>query len=285
MGNGLENVFGNMGEVEAPAPIEEVSAQDQEKSQKNKIMKEAWSALMHEQGTEYNAKLRTLSNSLKVTHTLSFGKDGGLVVDKEATKAYYEGVKARLIKEKASEERMEAELKEAEKKRKLAPVPAIVGYTVQNVGTEPIPYTIEVYEKNEQGIYEARVVNKTMAPNEEVAFTKKALTRFAAIPEISFTFNNAKLKSSNKVHSSLDEELEAHSVNFTDDTKVNDDEVKIPIDTNGDGVVKTEFLATFGYLMNPAPETKKGKRAKVGTGQRYTTQDLNANYVMQLLSK
>lgn len=202
---------------------------------------------------DYVARLQSLSDSIQVNHTLGAGTDGNIVVDKSSPE------------------------------RKLKNTSAIVGYEVQNVGSEPISYQTEVWTRGEDGKYVAQPTEKTMAPGETANLTRKFMTILCSRPEISFTLKNGKIVSRTAKKKSTDELLESFYFTFNDDTPVNDDAVKKAVDEEGaDGtrVVKAEYVEAFGYLNNPKEKAgKKAAKAKV------SVQDLMANYVNTLINQ
>lgn len=242
--------------TESQAPVEAAAVDTAEKKQKLNAMKTALKETI-QNSPDFASKLRRLSNSLEVVNTLGAGKGGNIVVDKNAKG---DG-------------------------RQLKPTSQIVGYRVKNVGDEAIEYTTEVFAKDETGKYVGTVVTKTIAPGEVISLTREYMTRFCAQPEISFTLKNGKIISSSKKSAkTLKEELSAYYFSFSkaeDGTtlQVNDDEVKLSVDDEN-GIVKPEFVETFGFLNNP----KEGKAARA-KGQKFTTQDLVANYINSLVKE
>jgi hypothetical protein len=245
----MDTVFQN---AVSEAPAVEAGAQSSEKKAKLQAMKSALRDTV-QSNPEFAEKLRRLSASLKVVNTLGYGAGGNIVLDKNS---------------KGGD-------------RQLKPTSQIVGYSVQNIGSEAIEYTTEVWTKGEDGKYTSQVVSKTFAPGETINLTRQYMTMFCAQPEISFTLSNGKIvASSRKGAKSLKEELSSYYFSFNkgddDAIRVNDDEVKLAVDV--DGVVKPEYTETFGYLNNP-----KETRAAKAKGKQFTTQDLAANYIATLL--
>lgn len=231
---------------------------DASKKAKVKEMKEALKVTL-QTDTSFASKLRTWSKDLEVVNTLGYGKGGNIIVDKAASTAT---------------------------DRKLTATSQIVGYIVKNIGSEAMKYTTEVYTQDETGKYVGQVVEKTLAPGATVALTRQYMTMFCAQPEISFTLANGKIVASSRkaAKNSVKEELASYYFSFNkgeDGTalQVNDNEVKISIDTDGDGIVKPEFIETFGFLNNP----KAARGTGAPKGSKFTTQDLAANYINQLL--
>jgi hypothetical protein len=250
----MEQVFAN---ATVDAPVEGVAVQDTEKKEKVKAMKEALRETVSTDGS-FSEKLRRLSNSVIVTHTLGYGKGGNIVVDKNASSS---------------------------DKRALKPTSAICGYEIQNIGDEAIEYMTEEFAQDETGKFVGTVLKKTLAPGEKANLTRQYMTMFCAQPEISFTLANGKIVSSSKKNAkNLKEELAAYYFSFNKDEngtapQVNDDEVKLSVDDEN-GKVKPEYVATFGYLNNPK-EGKAGRGTKGGA--KFTTQDLAANYIHKML--
>ena len=204
------------------------------------------------QDADFRDKLHKLSSSLVINKSLGYGKSGNIVLEKAAD-ANGEG-------------------------RKVTATSAIVGYQLTNVGAEPIKYTTEEFTKGADGIFVGQVVEKTIAPGETVNISRKYLAVLTSQPEFSFTLGNGKIVSPKRNFNTVSEQLSAHYFKFDDDTKVNDDSVKIAIDD--DGVVKPEFQSVFGYLNNP-----KAGRAKHQPSQKFTTQDLAANFIQKLIKE
>jgi hypothetical protein len=207
----------------------------------------------------FSQKLRTLSESVAVVNTLGFGDSGNIIKDEAST----------------------------QENRKLSTTSAIVGYRIRNIGQEPIPYVTEEYAMKDN-VWVGQLVNKVMQPGETVDLNRKYMTMFCARPEISFQLSNGKvMRGSAKVKTGdVDGELEAHYFTFNDRTlKVNSDEVKINVGRKDNKtkkwVVKKDFEAAFGYLNN---EKVKGE-GRTSSGERYTVQDMAANYIARLLEE
>lgn len=244
----MDSVFKDSSVETAPS----VEANNAEKKAKINEMKQALKDTLSSNPSYIESKNR-LSNSLKVVHTLGYGKGGNLIVDKN------------------------------QPERTLKAVPMIVGYEVQNIGTEAIPYKTEKWALDEAtGKYVATKVDAVINPGESAYLTRQYMTMLCAIPEFSFKLANGKMvESSRKAVRDLKGELEKHYFTFNKDEglEVNDESVKISIDN--DGVVKPEFVADFGFFNNP----KEGKAAKTKSGPSFTTQDLAANYIYRMLSE
>ena len=253
----MEQVFQEADKTEVPVQAE--NADRAKKTEKLNQMKAVFKQTVESDPTFIN-RLHTLSNSLKVVNSLGYGDNGNIVVDK--SKPADAG------------------------KRNLKPTSKVVGYMIANIGEEAIAYTTEEWTKNEEtGEYQGTVVNKTLAPGEKTAITRKYMTQLCAQPEISFTLSNGIIVASSKKNfRDLDEELSSYYFKFSPDEngnaiQVNDDEVKLSVDV--DGVVTPEFEATFGYLNNP--KKKKASREKSKT--KASVQDLVANYVLSLVKE
>jgi hypothetical protein len=250
----MDAIFQNTG---AEAPAVEATAQNTEKKAKLNAMKAAFKETV-QTDPGFTEKLHRLSDSVKVLNTLGYGKGGNIVVDKSA---------------KAAESG----------ERQLTQTSQIVGYKLQNIGSEAIEYTTEVWQKGADGKFTSSVVTKSFAPGETIVLSRKYMTMFCAVPEISFTLANGRVSLSSKKAKNFDEELASYYFTFNkneDGTtiQVNDDEVKLAIDV--DNVVKDEYLETFGYLNNP-----KEARLPKAKGAKVTAQDLAANYVARMIAE
>lgn len=216
----------------------------------------------------FATKMRTYSDSLIVVNTLGYGDSGNIVVD--PTKPV----------EKEGD------------KRALVSTSQIVGYRVQNVGAAPIKYLTEEFTKNDEGVWVGQQVQRQLEPGVTVDFTRKYMTIFCSQPEISFALKNGKIiRGSGTVkNGDVDAELEAHYFNFTDkDVKVNSDTTKLNVAQKAKGadgttkwVVKPEFEKTFGALNNAKTSAKRARTAK---GSKYTTQDMAANFIFNMLKE
>lgn len=248
----MDAIFGQ----EATAPVAADAVDTAARKEKVAAMKASLKETV-QTSPDFASKLRRLSNSIKVVNTLGYGKGGNIVVDKKASGD------ARVLK----------------------PTSAICGYKLENIGTEVIEYTTEVFSQDETGKFVGQVVKKQWAHGETINLTRQYTTMLCSMPEISFTLANGKIVSSSKKNAkSLKEELAAYYFAFNkseDGTtpQVNDDEVKLSVD-DADGKVKPEYVETFGYLNNP----KEGRAART-KGAKYTTQDLAANYIHKLLEE
>lgn len=248
----MDAIFGQ----EATAPVAADAVDTAARKEKVAAMKASLKETV-QTSPDFATKLRRLSNSIKVVNTLGYGKGGNIVVDKKASGD------ARVLK----------------------PTSAICGYKLENIGTEVIEYTTEVFTQDETGKFVGQVVKKQWAPGETINLTRQYTTMLCSMPEISFTLANGKIVSSSKKNAkSLKEELAAYYFAFNKDEdgktpQVNDDEVKLSVD-DADGKVKPEYVEAFGFLNNP----KEGRAART-KGAKYTTQDLAANYIHKLLEE
>lgn len=219
-------------------------------------------------------RAQSMSNSVEVVNSLSFGADGNIVVDKEATAQRTDG------------------------KKSLVKTSAIVGYRLKNIGETPIKYQTDVYSKDENGVYVASRTEKTAQPGETFDLARADVTAFACQPEFSFTFANGKVtRGSGKNNGDLKAELEAYYFRFNPDKdgvtkQINDDEVKLNVgekiedpETKTDKwVVKAEFVETFGFLNNVQPKAEK-KKKKAGSKSNINAQILSANHVRMMIEK
>lgn len=251
----MDSIFNN---TEATAPVEGQASETNAKKEKIQAMKASFKETV-QTSPDFVSRLHKLSDSIKVVNTLGYGNSGNIVVDKKAS---------------------------SDTDRVLKPTSTICGYKLENIGTETIPYTTEVYTKDETGKFVGQQVQKQWAPGEVICLTRQYTTMLCSIPEISFTLANGKIVASSRKgkNKSLKDELASYYFAFTkaeDGTTlaVNDDEVKLSID-DADGNVKPEYVETFGYLNNP-----KDSAGKKGKGPKWTTQDLAANFIHKMLEE
>lgn len=256
MADELTSIVGAEGIMTAPAAT--ASKNNEEKKAKLREWKESFKATC-QSDPDFTGKLHRLSDSLKVVKTLGYGKGGNIIVDKKKT--------------------------EQSGERVLQATSQIVGYEIQNVGSEPISYQTEKWTKDETGKYVPQIVEEVLQPGASVYLTRAYTTTLCSRPEISFTLANGKIVSSSRKtkggkEGDLKELLSAYyfSFNKEEGLEVNDDSVKVRIDDNN-GEVKPEFVEVFGYLNNP----KEARASKGKTGPTFTTQDLAANYINKLL--
>lgn len=261
----MDSVFEGK-EVVATDMTEDDAQKKAEKKAQAEKMRKLFEADMQKDPT-LKERIRTRSDELKVLNTLGYGVEGNVVVDKAAQKAAGDG------------------------SRPMVPASRNVGYKVQNVGTEPIEYETEIWEKGEDGLYHGTRVSKTMAPGEIVDLAKEYLARLTSRDEFGFRLQNGSMKHSSKTKSSiktLKDILNAFYFIFSKDesgnvVNVNDDDVKIAIDV--DGVVTPEYEAVFGFLNNPKT-SGRSKGSKAGSkGSGITSQDIFAHYINNLIKE
>lgn len=253
----MDSIFENVG-AEA-AQVEVAKGDAVTKDAKKERIEEMKAAIKNTIATnpDYSKVLRRLSDSLKVVNTLGFGKGGNIIVDKSKAE------------------------------RTLKETPAICGYKVENIGSEPIKYTTEVYTQDATGKFVGTVTEKVLAPGKTADLTRQYMTMLTCQPEFSFRLANGKIISGvKKKPASIKAELEAHYFLFNKEEdgtqlQVNDDEIKLSVDeeVGGKRVVKKAFVETFGYLNNE----KEAKEKKEGS--KFTTQDLAANLIATMLKE
>lgn len=232
-----------------------------DKKESVRLYKEAMQATLKED-PEYLAKHRALTGSVKVVNTLGFGDSGSIIVAEGSTKD----------------------------NRKLQTVSAIVGYKIQNIGTEAIPYFTEEFVADAEGKYAGQKVKKTLAPGETTVITRKYATVLFSQAEFNLKVENGKfIPPKQKKTNDLDAFLAGHYFSFNDrEMKVNSDTVKLQVGEqrkSPEGAskwfVKPEYESIFGYLNN---ETKgKGKRKK--SGPSFDAQDYAANFIQRLINE
>lgn len=259
----MDNLFNNVPDTGvAAAPAASTPANDAKKEKIN-AMKESLRQTVASDPT-FMDRLRKLSNSVQVVNSLGFGDSGNIIVDKTNS---------------------------TKDDRKLAVTSAIVGYRIANVGEEPIKYTTEVWSLDEAtGKYVPTRAEKVLVPGATADLTRQYMTMFCAQPEISFSLLNGKIikGSGSKGDKGIKAELESYYFSFSKDESgvkknVNDDDIKLNVGEKvGDKwQVKAEFLETFGYLNNPKESGRAGRKA--GSGERFSAQDVAANYVCKML--
>ena len=248
----MDSVFNTAGTADPTTNVVDNARGNDEKKAKINKMKQALKDTINSNPNYTEIKNR-LSGSLKVVHTLGYGKGGNLIVDK------------------------------SQADRTLKAVPMIVGYEVQNIGTEAIPYQTEKWALDEAtGKYVGTKTEAVIEPGATAYLSRQYMTMLCASPEFSFKLANGKMvESSRKTVKDLKGELEKHYFSFNKDEglEVNDESVKVSIDV--DGVVKPEFVEDFGFFNNPK-ESKAGKSTK--SNAAFTTQDLAANYIYRMLN-
>ena len=255
----LFNNIPNSGVEAAPAATTPAS---NDKKERVHMMKEALRQTVASD-PDFMTRLRRLSSSVKVVNSLGFGDSGNIIVDKSAS---------------------------TKDDRKLAVTSAIVGYRVANVGDEPIKYTTEVWTQGEDGKYVPTKTEKVLAPGATADLTRQYMTMFCAQPEISFQLLNGKIikGSGAKGNKGIKAELESYYFSFSKDEngnkkQINDDDVKLNVGEKiGDKwQVKAEFVEAFGFLNNPKEGGKAGRKAS--TGEKFSVQDVAANFVYQMI--
>lgn len=221
---------------------------------------------------DLKAALFAMSNSLRVVNSCGYGEDGGLIEIKKGDPNSADGKTG----------------------REVGATSKIVGYIVENIGSEPIAFQNGVWTKNEEGIYVENVVEDVINPGEKKALDRKYLTLLAVRPEFSFTLENGKIvgSSSSKAAKGVDDLINSYHFRFKDSSMtIHDDKVKVAIadkrEVTVDGapqtqwVIKPEFEATFGYLSNPKATVRK-TRAAAGEGIDFKAAAA-ADYVRTLL--
>lgn len=262
----MDNIFTNLNEgAQGVEPV--VEKEVPKKSNKKAKVEEMKQALKETIMTDpaFTKKLRSFSGDLEVIHTLGFGDSGNIVVDKSKAK------------------------KGDENDRPLAVTSKIVGYRVKNIGKEPVKYQTEVWTQGKDGKFVGAKAEKTLEPGGIADFTRQYMTMFCAQPEISFQLANGKIikGSGSKGNKDVKAELESYYFRFDKDEngevkQVNDDDVKLNVGEKVDGkwVVKKEYEEVFGFLNNPS---EGGGRRRKSSKDKFSTQDLAANYVNKLI--
>ena len=247
----LDNVFS----VEEPVAAATATAASADKKAKLDAMKKSLKETISADPT-YTTRLHTWSDKIEVANSLGWGDNGNIVLDSS---------------------------KKADGARALTTTSVIVGYRVKNTGSDPIPYTTEVYAEVD-GKWVPTKVDRVLAPGAYADLTRQFMTMLCAQPEISFTLANGKvIRGSSKATKDLKAELEAYYFSFNKDLgiQINADEVKLNVGEKiGDRwVVKPEFTETFGYLNNTPERAVRGRKVE----HKYSSSDLAANFVMKLL--
>lgn len=227
-------------------------------------MKQAFRVAMSD--PNFKAAWKKLSGNIEVLNTLGFGDKGNVIVDK------------------ANPQIMN---KDGNLTRNLVQTSPIEGYIIKNIGDTPIDIQVKKYQLDETGNYVGHNEVVSFAPGATMAITRSDLTRLTAQPEFSFTLANGRIaRGSARRNDKMDlaSELRAYYFSFNAELnkEVNSDEVKLQIgekDETGAWVVKPEYVETFGYVMN------KKARAPRGEGTKYTTSDIMANALRQMLEQ
>lgn len=268
--------FGKLdGEQAAPEAAVEVEGATTSKNAARKAEAEKMVALLKdkiEKDPTFKGRHCSLSKDVVVINSLGFGDSGNIVVDKNGKAFLGKDGKERLPLERTSQ---------------------IVGYRVQNIGEKTINYTTEVYKQDENGVFVGERMEKALEPGGFADLSRKYMTMFASMPELSFQLANGKIvRGPGKIKSGdVDAVLESFYFTFSDrSVKVNSDSVKLNISTKKKGadgtvkwVVKDEFVETFGYLNNAKPAGTGRQRA--GSRTKWTTQDMAANYIQSLINR
>lgn len=214
----------------------------------------------------FAAKAGSMADALEMVNTLGFG-DSGNIIEVPGSKEAGE--------------------------RKVQQVSQIVGYRVKNNSATPIPYQTDVHTEGADGKFVAEKVERVLEPGQTVDLSRANLARLCSAPEFGFRLSNGYIRQGRKKlvsdYASIEEYLASNSFSF-DRVKggggpgVNDDEIKLNVGekVGNDWKVKKEFLEAFGFLNNPKESTKVTRKA---SGKSYTTQDLAANYIQQLLKE
>jgi hypothetical protein len=256
MAETIDNVFDN-------AVIEQDTTKEEEKKaakkQKEKVVRDTFAQKLSEDPT-YEEKRGKLSNAVSVVAVLGSYKGGGNIKESE------ESTKENRVLESTS---------------------ATVGYAIKYDGEAPITYATEKFTKDPAtGEYVGQVVKATAQPGEVINLTRKYATMFTSIDEIGFTLANGIFHASSKkitATTSLDDELASYYFRFSDNSKsVNDDSIKVLIE-DGEGNIKPEYEATFGYLYNP--KKKKVRGGKTKSGAKYSAQEMCAAYIQRQLKE
>lgn len=223
---------------------------------------------------ELLAQKGSRSGDLEVLKTLGFGKTGNIIVDKVATaKNKAEGV---------------LDEKTGKPKRVLVNTALNVGYIVKNTSKTPIEYAGEEWKLDEAtGRYVSVGTTKVIAPGKSAHITRKELGMLGVTLPFMLEFANGRLTKSSKKVASPEEKVEAFYFKFKDvngnTIEVNSDDIKQPIDNNGDGVIDPKYISTFGYLLNVEEKTKTSGGKTTG-GIKVSKQDALAYQLYQELS-
>jgi len=176
--------------------------------------------------------------------------------------------------------------------RRLLQVPEIVGYNIQNISKNPIPYTGTIYSKGEDGKYVGtQKEGMTIAPGKVVQITRKDLALLCIRPEFDLVLANGKLTGGVRKNSDpndINEILSAKKFIFSSDANkdVNSPEVKLSISAkqkDGSFKVKPEYEAVFGYLNNPAEKDAKASKSQT-TKIQLDTQAVEAYRIRKMLN-
>lgn len=246
----------NAGTVEKDTA--KTAAKKAEKQKENQEMKALLKQRIENDPTYLQVR-NTLSDSLVVTNSLGFSDKGGIAPDPTGGNSRPQ-------------------------------IPLGVGYIVENIGANAIPYRVEVYSQDENGVWVPNLVDRELAPGQKVALPKKWLTALCAIPEISFQLKNGNLvRSSANAKKTLEAELARYYFRPSDpDFKINSDENQINISEkiNVDGtekwIVKPEYCEIFGYLNNEPTKKNRGKSKSDHADNKFHAY---SNYVFQMMNE
>ena len=219
---------------------------------------------------ELKNALYSFSGFVRVGNTYGYGETGGLIQENPGV-AIIDPATGLPVRDEKGKIKKEG--------REVAVTSKIVGYSVENIGTQPISYLTEEY-KLENGIAVGTAVEKVLAPGETAILARKYMTYFASRPEISFKFENGKMVQvdpTKKAGKSIDEILEAHHFEFNGDIGVHDDTIKIAIadrvserEVNGKTVgeykVNNTYFSVFGFLDNPTARNERKTSGGGGSG-------------------
>lgn len=231
--------------------VDETDAKKQEKKAAQDKKKTAFIERC-KSDAEFLSSLGTLTDTVEVLNSLAHPLEKGLIKGKGSTA----------------------------EKRVIETVPGIVGYILQNKGTEALEYDTEVFKKVDDK-YVGEKVKKVAKPGEKFCLTKKYTTVLASNPQFGLSFANGTMRRGSKKANTPEEEFEAYYFKPSNDIKVNSDEFKKNIGVKGEGEndwgVLDEYLETFGYLCNEEEKTgRTGGRTKV------SKQDVNAYFLHSL---
>ena len=245
-------------EVTTEKTAEEVKKEAKEKAKEaNKELMKGYSEDVKE-NPELKDRAGIWQDFVELTHTCGYGNGGNLIQTKKATS-------------KDSND------------RELGYTSKIVGYGLTNVSEDiEMPYTTEVYSRNDEGEIVSEIVDKVLKPGEEVLLTKKYTAIFLTKPEFSMIIKNARLSKINLADTADFDGMLSRSVmkfnNKVTNKKVNDDDVKINIsevsgthektkkngstETINDYKVQEKYFEVFGGLDIPKNKDKNPQEDK-----------------------
>jgi hypothetical protein len=221
------------------------------------------------QDPNFKDKVRSRANDVEITRALAYGDKGGIILNKTG---------GEVITKNGNK-----------KDGVIESVSGIVGYTVKNVGTDPIAYDTVVCHKNEEGIYVEEVVHRVLNAGQTADLPKQYVTALLSRGEFSLRTKNGFLKkSSRKGIKTLADELKSWYFQG-DGIAVNGPDFKFNISTETVGtdgskkwVVKPEFIEAFGSLENPEEKKVRQPKAKKST---FDKKDVAAFYLQELIKK